>query len=70
MAFLPIDLAQKIRDMIAHVVPLPPEAGVPLAHFDRSISDIWNLLMYFERNFKRVATPTHCASRTWRDCME
>ena len=33
MAFRPTDLAQKIRDMIPHVVPLPPEAGTPFAHY-------------------------------------
>ena len=55
MPFLPTDLAQEIREMIAHVASLPPEAGAPLAHYDRSIRDIWNLLRYFERNFKRLS---------------
>jgi hypothetical protein len=55
MAFAPVDLAQKIREMIAHADPLPPEAGTPFAHFERSIKDIWNLLIYFERNFKRLS---------------
>src|SRR5437870_9856742 len=55
MAFTPTDLAQKIRNMIPHVAPLPPEAGTPFAHYERSIKDIWNLLRYFERNLKRVS---------------
>jgi hypothetical protein len=55
MPFLPTDLARKIREMIAHVVPLPPEAETPFAHFDRSIRDIWNLLGYFERKPARLS---------------
>src|SRR5436189_5288692 len=54
MPFSPIDLAQKIREMIAHVDPLPPEAGAPLTHYERSILDIWNLLSYFESNLSRL----------------
>lgn len=54
MVFSRIDLAQKIREVIDHVDPLPPEARVPLAHYERSINDIWNLLLYFERNLGRV----------------
>jgi hypothetical protein len=50
----PIDLAQKIRDIITHVDPLPPEAGAPLSHYDRSSTDLWNLLLYFERNFGQL----------------
>ena len=41
MSGSPINLAQKIRDMIAHVDPLPPEAGTPWAHYDRSMSIVW-----------------------------
>src|SRR5262249_35726858 len=44
----------KIREMIAHVDPLPPEAGTPFSHFDRSINDVWNLLLYFERKLRRL----------------
>ena len=54
MPFLPTDLAQKIREMIAHVDPLPPEAETPFSHFDRSINDIWNLLLYFEHKLRRL----------------
>jgi hypothetical protein len=58
MSRSPIDLAQKIREMIAHVDPLPPEAGAPLTHYDHSIGDMWNLLQYFERNLKRLPLQT------------
>jgi hypothetical protein len=54
MPFSPTDLAQEIRDMIGHVVPLPPEAGAPWDHYDCSIRDVWNLLRYFERNLGRL----------------
>ena len=64
MAFMPTDLAQKIRDMIPHVVPLPPEAGTPFAHYERSIKDIWNLLRYFERKFKRCPSNPPRSART------
>src|SRR5262245_57695059 len=53
MARPPIDLAGMIRGMIAHVDPLPPEAGAPLTHYERSTSDIWNSLRYFERKLAR-----------------
>jgi hypothetical protein len=55
MAFTPTDLAQMIRDAIGHAIPLPPEAGAPLTHYERSIRDIWNLLRYFEGKLKGVS---------------
>jgi hypothetical protein len=66
MPFSPVDLAQKIRDMIAHVAPLPPEAGAPWTHYDRTSTDLWTLLEYFERNLRRLplqptALRTHMA---------
>jgi hypothetical protein len=66
MPFSPTDLAQKIRDMIAHVAPLPPEARAPWTHYDRTSTDLWTLLLYIERNFKRLplqstALRTHMA---------
>jgi hypothetical protein len=51
----PIDLHQKVRDILAHVAPLPLEAGTPLAHYNRSSTDLWNLLLYVERAFGQVA---------------
>src|SRR4051812_1436799 len=50
----PIDLNQKLRDVLSHVVPLPAEANTPLAHYERSSLDVWNLLLYLERNFGKV----------------
>ena len=50
----PIDLHQKVRDILAHTDPLPAEAGAPLAHYDRSSTDLWNLLQYVERAFGQL----------------
>jgi hypothetical protein len=50
----PIDLHQKIREILAHTDPLPAEAGTPIAHYHRSIIDIWNLLQYIERAFSQL----------------
>jgi hypothetical protein len=50
----PINLNQKVREILGHVDPLPPEADTPLAHFNRSGTDLWNLLLYVERNFGQL----------------
>ncbi len=50
----PIDLDRKIRDILTHVVPLPREAEAPLPHYKRSGTDLWNLLLYVERNFDQL----------------
>lgn len=50
----PIDLNHKIREILTHVHPLPAEAGTPLAHYNRSSTDLWNLLLYVERNFGQL----------------
>ena len=49
-----IDLHQKIREILAHVDPLPAEAGAPLTHYNRSGTDLWNLLLYVERAFGQL----------------
>jgi hypothetical protein len=49
-----IDLHRKVRDVLGHVDPLPAEASMPLAHYDRSSTDFWNLLRYVERAFGKV----------------
>ena len=36
MARRPIDLRQKIKDILTHVEPLPREAATPLRHYRRS----------------------------------
>jgi hypothetical protein len=50
----PIDLGQKIREMVSHTTPLPPEAAAPLPHYRRSGLDIRNLLQYIEDNLARL----------------
>jgi hypothetical protein len=50
----PIDLHQKVRDILDHVNPLPAEAGAPLSHYNRSSTDLWTLLSYVERNFGQL----------------
>jgi hypothetical protein len=50
----PLDLNQKIREMLTNVGPLPPEADAPLAHYNRSSTDLWNLLLYVERKFGQL----------------
>jgi hypothetical protein len=50
----PIDLRQRIKDILTHVEPLPREAETPLSHYRRGGIDTWNLLAYIERNFGRL----------------
>jgi hypothetical protein len=45
----PIDLLQKVKVILQHVGPLPAEAITPLTHYNRSITDAWNLMAYIER---------------------
>lgn len=59
----PINLHQKVRDILGHVDPLPPEADTPLTHFRRSGADFWNLLLYVERNFGQLALQTAAVRR-------
>lgn len=46
----PIDLPRKIKDILHHCEPLPPEAETPLTHYWRSTADVQNLLQYVGRN--------------------
>jgi hypothetical protein len=48
MTFTKINLHQKVRDILAHTVPLPAEAETPIGHYKRSSLDLWNLLEYIE----------------------
>jgi hypothetical protein len=50
----PIDLPRKIKDILTHFVDLPAEAAAPLTHYRRSGADIWNLLLYVERNLAQL----------------
>lgn len=56
MARPPTSLGRKIRGILKHVEPLPPEAGVPLLHYQRSGTDLWNLLEYVRRAFDQFGT--------------
>jgi hypothetical protein len=56
MARPPINLGRKIKDILKHVEPLPPEAGSPLAHYRRSGTDLGNLLEYVRRAFDQIGT--------------
>jgi transposase-like protein len=49
----PIDLARKVKDIIQHVQALPVEAGTPLAHYQRTSTDLWNSILYVERAFSQ-----------------
>jgi hypothetical protein len=44
----PVNLHERIRDVLASVRPLPPEANSPIAHFRRTSSDLRNTLDYLE----------------------
>ena len=50
----PIDLSRKITDILKHVRDLPVEASSPLAHYQRTGTDVWNTLQYVERAFDEV----------------
>jgi hypothetical protein len=56
MARPPINLGRKIKDILKHVEPLPPEAGSPLAHYRRSGTDLANLLEYVRKAFDQIGT--------------
>ena len=53
----PVDLHRKVLEILDHVDPLPAEASAPLAHYNRSSTDLWNLLLYVERAFAQVDAP-------------
>lgn len=43
-----------IKAIPARGIPLPDEASAPLSHYERTANDVWNLLVYTERNLKRA----------------
>src|SRR2546426_37329 len=64
MAAPQIDFSKRIRRIPQHVEILPHEAAFPLAHFERSANDFWNLVRYVDRNLgnapvDRVAYEAH-----------
>jgi hypothetical protein len=46
----PVDFLRKVRDLLQHLEEPPPEAAAPLTHYWRSVTDLWNLREYVERN--------------------
>ncbi|QEH36061.1 hypothetical protein OJF2_46190 [Aquisphaera giovannonii] len=49
MSSVPIDLHQKVREILQHVEDLPAEARIPLTHYNRSSTELWNLLLCIEQ---------------------
>jgi hypothetical protein len=45
----PIDFGAKLRELLQHVDALSAEAARPLAHYNRSATDAWNLRDYVQR---------------------
>ena len=48
----PINLHQKIREMLQHTAPLPAESGRPIDHFDRTTNDNDGFMRYVERHLQ------------------
>lgn len=48
----------KVREMLGHVRPLPPEAAAPIWHYRRTANDVSNAVRYFTR---KSAGPTRTA---------
>lgn len=44
----PIDLHQKVRDLLTHVGPPPPESDRPLDHFEHSTNETLALIKYID----------------------
>src|SRR5262245_36161821 len=53
MAGKPINLSEKIAELLTHVGALPPESVLPFAHYQRSSTDLLTLLRYIEEALKQ-----------------
>ena len=51
MARPSLDLTRKIKDILAHTEPLPPESRSPILHHDQTSAAIMSSLAYVERSF-------------------
>jgi hypothetical protein len=51
----PTDLHAKVREILRHSQPLPPEAAYPLQNYENAVNTNWRLLDYFERRVSRAA---------------
>jgi hypothetical protein len=47
------DFMQSIKEILHHVAQPPPEAATPLAHYQRSSDDLWNLREYVGVNLAK-----------------
>lgn len=50
----PIDLHQKIRELLQHTVALPPESAAPVAHYEWSTNEVFNLMAYVRSHLERT----------------
>jgi len=50
----PIDHQRWIIQIPQHTEPLPEESAAPLLHYERSVNDYYNLVIYVDRNLRRV----------------
>lgn len=46
----PIDLHQKVRDLLGHTEPLPAESSRPIEHYERYTNDCINMIRYMDRH--------------------
>lgn len=46
------DLHAKVREILGHNLPLPPEASSPMKHFEKNANSILKMLEYIERHFE------------------
>jgi hypothetical protein len=44
----PIDLNQKVRDLLTHTVPLRPGVGAPIRNFEERTNACFNLIKYID----------------------
>src|ERR1700677_1577895 len=47
----PIDLREKILDILSHTEPLGPEAQSPISHYRLAVNSNFNLINYIEDHF-------------------
>lgn len=45
---------EKVKQLLAHVAPLPVEAASPLPHYRRTSTDLWNAFLYIGRNLDQL----------------
>lgn len=48
------DLHGKVREILGHTLPLPPEATSPIRHFDKNANAVVSTLSYVERHLARA----------------